>query len=74
MPEEIQKKPDLLKPSCTVYLPEEGLQGEEIPSNITWENVDVDSIQVTFVKPMIVKEVFNTGSFSIKQTVSKLNG
>jgi hypothetical protein len=67
MPLEIEKKTDLFKPKYSVYLPDEGLQGEEIPSNVTWENIEVDSIEVTFNKPMIIKEVYNAANYTIKK-------
>lgn len=49
-----------------VYLPSEGLQGEEIPSNIRWQDLDVDSIKVTFRDPLKVKEIFNASDYEIK--------
>jgi hypothetical protein len=46
MPLETHKRVNSLKPTYSVYLPNEGLQGEDIPSNITWENMEVDSIEL----------------------------
>lgn len=62
---EVKGPQELLKPTYTVFLPKEGLQGEEIPSNITWQNMDVLSIKVKFSEPLKVKEVFNAGSYEI---------
>jgi hypothetical protein len=64
---EIEKRTNFFKPKYFVYLPDEGLQGEEIPSNITWENMEVDSIEVAFNEPMKIKEVFNAASYVIKE-------
>jgi hypothetical protein len=50
-----------------VYLPSEGLQGEDIPSNITWQDLDVDSIKVTFREPLKVKEIFNASNYEVKK-------
>ena len=50
---------DHFKPSCFIYLPNEGLQGENIPSHILWDNMKVESIQVSFRSPLKLKDVFN---------------
>jgi len=43
-----------------VYLPHEGLQGENIPSHILWDdNMSVKSIRIFFTSPLKVKDVFN---------------
>jgi hypothetical protein len=52
-------------PRQDFYLPNEGLQGETIPSYILWENMKVDSVRVTFHSPLKFKEVFNAGSWEI---------
>ncbi len=44
----------------SLYLPTEGLQGEEIPSHVTWENMDFESIKISFQAPLKFKEVYNT--------------
>jgi len=50
---------DHFKPSCFIYLPNEGLQGENIPSHVLWDNMKVESIQVSFRSPLKLKDVFN---------------
>lgn len=46
----------------SVYLPNEGLQGEDIPSHILWEDSDFKSIQISFRFPLKFKEVYNSES------------
>lgn len=44
----------------SVYLPEEGLQGEEVPSHILWdEDLIVKSIKIIYNMPLSLKNVFN---------------
>ena len=49
----------LLKSRVSIYLPDEGLQGEEIPSNLLWENASMEFIQISFCSPLKIREVFN---------------
>jgi len=49
----------------SIYLPNEGLQGEDIPSHILWENVNVESVQISFLSPLKFKEIFNVESWEI---------
>jgi len=59
MPKETLKVEDYSKPTSFIYLPNEGLQGEDIPSHILWKNVKVESVQVSFRSPLKLKDVFN---------------
>lgn len=62
------KKPAQKEVPYSVYLPNEGLQGEDIPSNITWKsNLAVDSIKIDFSKPLKVKEVFNASNYEVRE-------
>ena len=54
---------DFLKPRIFTYLPDEGLQGETIPSHILWDNMEVKFVQVSFGHPLKLKEVFNAESW-----------
>jgi hypothetical protein len=56
------KAGDFLKPNCSVYMPKEGLQGEDIPSHILWENATINSIEISFGAPFRLKGVFNCSS------------
>ena len=56
---------DHFKPRSFIYLPNEGLQGEDIPSHILWENVKVESIQVSFRSPLKFKDIFNVECWEI---------
>jgi hypothetical protein len=47
------------EPNCSIYLPGEGLQGENIPSHILWDNMKVNSVKVSFALPLKIKEIFN---------------
>ena len=58
---------ELVKPRVLVYLPGEGLQGEEIPSYVLWENLKVKSIRIDFHPPLAIKGVFNVASFEEKE-------
>ncbi|WNZ29985.1 MAG: hypothetical protein IAX21_03765 [Candidatus Bathyarchaeota archaeon] len=49
-----------------VYLPSEGLQGEDIPSHLLWENTNVKSIEIQYQHPLIFKEIFNAASYEEK--------
>ena len=63
-PNEILEKQT--KPGSFIYLPEEGLQGEDIPSHILWENAKAEHIQVSFCPPLKFKEIFNAESYEIR--------
>jgi hypothetical protein len=54
-----------LKPKSFTYLPEEGLQGEDIPSHVLWENIKVESVQISFRSPLKFKEIFNAETCEI---------
>jgi len=56
-----------LKPNCFVYLPKEGLQGEDIPSHVLWNNMKVDSVKVSFRPPLKLKEVFNAETSEVSE-------
>lgn len=51
------------KPKSFVYLPNEGLQGEEIPSHVLWEDAKVSSIEISFGSPLVFKDIFNAASW-----------
>jgi len=54
---------DLLhKPEYFVYLPQEGLQGEDIPSYILWENGKIGKVELSFQPPLKLAEIFNAKS------------
>jgi len=57
------------KPKSLIYLPGEGLQGEGIPSYILWENMTVESVQVSLGPPLRFKEIFNAESWEIHDNV-----
>jgi len=65
-PVEQLKLKDLAKARSFIYLPEEGLQGENIPSHILWENVKAENIQIAFRPPLKFKEIFNVESYDIQ--------
>lgn len=54
------------RPKSLAYLPKEGLQGEDIPSHILWENAKVKSVQISFHPPLKFKEIFNAESWKIR--------
>jgi len=41
------------------YLPNEALQGEDIPAHVTWDNLDWDKIIITYSNSLDVKDVYN---------------
>ncbi|MDH5686346.1 MAG: hypothetical protein OEZ48_00550 [Candidatus Bathyarchaeota archaeon] len=47
-------------------MPSEGLQGEDIPSYMIWEGMDIESITVSFRSPLVFKEVYNSSSWEIR--------
>src|SRR2546428_6709607 len=49
----------LVKSSVKVFLPEEALQGEEIPSFALWKGTTFDGIQVSVPDGLKVSEVYN---------------
>ena len=57
-----------LKPRVFTYLPEEGLQGEDIPSHMLWDNMKVKSIQISFRPPLKLKNVFNAEAWEVHDT------
>jgi len=56
--------------SC--YLPDEGLQGEDIPAHILWENIGWNEIIVSWSKVLYLKEVFNLSEGGYKKMDNKL--
>jgi len=60
---------DLQKPRYFMYLPREGLQGENIPSHILWENIKIKTAQISFRPPLKPKEVFNAASWEVKDNL-----
>ena len=43
--------------SC--YLPDEALQGEEIPAHLIWKNFEWDQIEISFSPPLIFQRIYN---------------
>lgn len=43
--------------SC--YLPDEALQGEDIPAHLIWEDIDWDEIIIEWPDTLYLKDVFN---------------
>lgn len=62
---QLQHKGELCKPRFFIYLPNEGLQGEVIPSHIIWENATPQSIQISFCHPLKANAVFNSEDYEI---------
>jgi hypothetical protein len=51
---------DMAVSKISIYLPKEGLQGEEVPSHILWdESLIVKSIKILYNMPLSLKSVFN---------------
>ncbi|MCD4822931.1 MAG: hypothetical protein K8R11_12990 [Methanococcoides sp.] len=46
----------------SMFLPKEGLQGEEIPSHITWDNLEYDQISLDFPDFLKIKEIYNVSA------------
>jgi len=59
---------DFLKPRIFTYLPDEGLQGENIPSHVLWDNMKVESVLISFRPPLKIKDVFNAESWDVRDT------
>jgi len=56
--------------SITVYLPSEGLQGENIPAHILWDNnLGIKTIRIFFTSPLKVKNVFNVKKWELNGNV-----
>ena len=49
-----------------LYLPSEGLQGEDIPSYAIWEDMDIESVTVSFRSPLVFKDVYNAHSWEVQ--------
>jgi hypothetical protein len=62
---ETQGEEKFSKLKSLAYLPKEGLQGEDIPSHILWENAEIKSIQVSFCPPLKFKEIFNASVWKL---------
>jgi hypothetical protein len=46
-----------------LYLPSEGLQGEDIPSHAIWDSIKVASIRISLPSPLKIKAVYNSESW-----------
>lgn len=51
----------------SLFLPERGLQGEEIPSFILWYGDDLESINISYDAPLNFKEGFNAEIWNIEE-------
>ncbi len=49
-----------------IYLPKEGLQGEDIPSHLLWVNAKANRAKISFLPPLKCKEVFNAEKYEIR--------
>ena len=65
MPNGTLELKDRFKTRLFIYLPNEGLQGENIPSHMLWENAKAEYIQVSFKPPLKFKEIFNVEAYEI---------
>ena len=45
--------------SISSYLPDEALQGQDVPSHIIWEDVDFDLIEIVLYPDIQLKEIYN---------------
>jgi len=57
---------DLVTPTRLIYLPKEGLQGENIPSHVLWQNMQVKSVEVTYQPPLKPDQIFNARHWEVK--------
>nr|WP_321497741.1 hypothetical protein [uncultured Methanolobus sp.] len=49
-------------PVKSSFLPKEGLQGESIPSHITWENLDYDTLLLNYPSFLFINEIYNASN------------
>ena len=49
----------------SIFLPNDGLQGEKIPSHILWDDIEADSIVISFQSPLIFKEGYNATEWDL---------
>jgi len=52
------------------YLPNEALQGEDIPAHVTWDNLDWDKIIITYSNSLDVEDVYNLTLWVLQATNS----
>lgn len=60
--------------SIEIYLPSKGLQGEDIPSHVIWEDAEIQSIHVSFRPPLKIKSVYNSKSHKVRDTSLIVSG
>jgi len=46
-------------PIESIFLPDEGLQGEDIPSHIIWKDIKYSTIKIIFPPILRLKEIYN---------------
>ena len=56
-------------PLQSYFFPKEALQGEDLPSHITWSDLKFDCIKIVHPKAVTLKEVYNVSDkdISIKE-------
>lgn len=54
-------------PLKSVFLPEVGLQREEVPAHLIWEDIKYDRIVIRFSNNFKIKKVFNTTEKEIEK-------
>jgi len=53
-------------PITSSFFPKEALQGEDLPSHITWEKLKFDCIKIVHPKILKIKEFYNVSNENIK--------
>jgi len=58
-------------PITSLFLPTEGLQGQDIPSHVLWKDVQYTDIEVKFPKVLELKEIHNVsiGNFTLSENI-----
>ena len=63
--EEMPEKTAQTRLRSFIYLPKEGLQGEDIPSHILWKNARAEYAKISFQPPLKFKEIFNVKEYEV---------
>jgi len=62
-------------PIKSTFFPKEALQGQDLPSHVTWSDLKFDSIQIHHSTTMKLEELYNVSSedFEISEGIVKIN-
>lgn len=51
----------------SIFVPDYALQGQNVPTHVTWESLSVEKVEINFPLSLQLKEVYNTDSYEVSE-------